>query len=77
MALAKGVQIKGTMQVGQGNEYPLFLGTAIAPYGNTEKVDIMLSADGRNVNLRLDRESAIALATRILSEVQAETAAVA
>jgi hypothetical protein len=66
---AKGVNVKGTLQVGQGKECELFTGIAIAPYGNKSSVDIILSADGRNVCARMDRESALAFAQRIIDEL--------
>jgi len=70
MSAAKGVKMVGKMQVGQGKVSPAYFATVIAPYGNTDKVDIGLASDDRHVSLTLDRESAIALAHRILDELK-------
>ena len=66
---AKSVQVKGIMQVGSGRPDPLFLATAIAPYGDKDRLDLTLSADHRHIFLQIDRESAMALAKRILDEL--------
>lgn len=69
---AKSTSITGTMQVGEGRPDSLFLITAIAPYGDKNKIDITLLADHRHVSLQMDRESAIKMANRILNELGAE-----
>jgi len=65
----KSVELRGTLQVGQGAVRPLRHMYAICPYGDTTKIDIAFVGDGKNIGLTVSREYALRLIERIKSEL--------
>lgn len=60
----------GLLRIGQGKENVVNAVSAVCPYGDTSKVEICVSTKTRQVWVRLDVDSARALAHSILHLTQ-------
>ncbi len=69
LSRTKGVEVCGTLQVGQGKLRKLYNVIARAPYGKTDTVDLSFVSAGKNVGLNMDRESVIKMISRIKDEL--------
>ena len=69
LSKTKGVEVCGTLQVGQGKLRKLYNVIAIAPHGKPDTIDLSFVSAGKNVGLTTDRESVIKMIARIKDEL--------
>ena len=62
------VKLTGTLQVGRGKPSPVYC-CCTDPKPDKTGTELLISADTRHIWLNLDRESALALAHRLIQEL--------